>query len=334
MQTPTEGPETPTRVRTPDAHFTGLPDFPFLPHYLSVPWPAGDGPLRMHYLDEGPRDAPVILMVHGEPSWSYLYRHLVPVFVAAGYRTVVPDLIGFGRSDKPTRPWDYSFAAHLDWLGALLTALDLHKVTLVCQDWGGPVGLGVLARESERFSAVVAANTMLHTAAPELAGRTTWAAHAVDDNDCRLNQGLLDWARHGQREAHFLAGDSLQWATLTELPPAVIAAYDAPFPGEWHKVGMRQFPLLIPLTPSDPGAAINRETWAMLSAFERPFLTLFSDADPTTHGWEALFRERIPGARDQPHQVLAGAGHFWQEDCGTEAAQIILDWLAGHHLTP
>ncbi|WP_116367517.1 haloalkane dehalogenase [Parahaliea mediterranea] len=322
-----DGPDVPEVVRTPDARFANLPDFAFAPHYHSVSGPAGE--LRMHYLDEGPRDAPVVLLLHGEPSWCYLYRRMIPLFVAAGYRAVAPDLIGFGRSDKPTRPWYYHFASHVDWLEALVTGLDLTDITLVCQDWGGPVGLGVLARQMPRFARVVAANTMLHTASAELAGRTAWAAHASGEDDSTVNRGLLDWARHGLREAHFEAGDSLQFATVSALAPAVVAAYNAPFPGEWHKAGMRQFPLLIPLTSSDPGAAINRDTWAALSRFDRPFLTLFSDADPTTRGWEALFQERVPGAAGQPHAVLAGAGHFWQEDCGEQAARRIVAWMAG-----
>lgn len=328
MSIPCAGPEVPPVVRTPDECFEALPDFPFAPSYVTVPWHGGDTGLRMHYIDEGPRDAPVILMVHGEPSWSFLYRKLIPVFAAAGYRAIAPDLVGFGRSDKPTHHWDYSVAAHIDWLDALVRALDLERITLVCQDWGGPVGLGVLARHPQRFSAVVAANTPLHTGAASLAGHLSWAAHASSEQDATVNAGLLDWGRHSQREADFLASVSLHFATARDLPPAVAAAYDAPFPSEWHKAGMRQFPLLIPLTTSDPGAAINRDTWQALEGFENPFLTLFSDSDPTTAGWEAQFRERVPGARDQPHGVLENAGHFWQEDCGEQAATRICDWLA------
>lgn len=327
MTIPDNGPDIPDRVRTSDQRFAGLPDYPFAPRYCQVPWPGRDVDLRMHYIDEGPRDAPVVLMVHGEPSWSYLYRRMIPVFTRAGYRAIAPDLVGFGRSDKPTRHWDYSLASHVHWLESLVKTLELENLTLVCQDWGGPVGLGVLARQSARFCAVVAANTMLHTAGPELAGRTTWAAHARDEQDVTVNAALLDWARHSQREAQFLASVSLQFATARDMPPEVAAAYDAPFPSEWHKAGMRQFPLLIPLTPGDPGAAINRDTWAALERFDRPFLTLFSDGDPTTRGWETLFRERVPGARGQPHQVLENAGHFWQEDCGAEAAEGIVAWL-------
>ncbi|MBA6414168.1 alpha/beta fold hydrolase [Parahaliea sp. F7430] len=327
MTVVTRGPDVPAVLRTAEECFANLADFPFAPHYQQVSLAGGRQTLRMHYIDEGPREAPVLLLLHGEPSWSYLYRKLVPLFTAAGYRVVAPDLIGFGRSDKPTRSWDYSFSAHIQWLRELVLGLDLQRITLVCQDWGGPVSLGVLAQEPERFAAVVVANTMLHTAGPELAGRTTWAVHASGEQDSTVNRLLLDWARAGLRESHFVAGESLQHATVSHLPESVIAAYNAPFPSEWHKVGMRQFPLLIPLTASDPGAEINRATWAALENFERPFLTLFSDSDPTTAGWEALFRERVPGAKSQPHGQLQGAGHFWQEDCGTEAAEQILAWL-------
>jgi len=327
VRTAESGPEIPDVVRTPEACFDQLVDFPFEPHYRTLALAGGSSTLRMHYVDEGPRAAPVLLLLHGEPSWSYLYRHMVPVFSAAGYRVIAPDLIGFGRSDKPTRPWDYSFAAHVQWLQELVQGLDLQRVTLICQDWGGPVGLAVLAREIDRFVAVVAANTMLHTAGAELAGRTSWAVHASGEQDCTVNSYLLDWARHGLRSAHFLASESLQGATVGVLSPEVVAAYDAPFPSEWHKVGMRQFPLLIPLTEHDPGAALNRETWNALAGFERPFLTLFSDSDPTTQGWETLFRERVPGAEGQPHRQLPAAGHFWQEDSGAEAAAGIVEWL-------
>jgi haloalkane dehalogenase len=268
------------------------------------------------------------MMVHGEPTWSYLYRKLVPVFVDAGYRAVAPDLIGFGRSDKLTFAPGYTFAAHVDWLQGLVNTLDLSGITLVCQDWGGPVGLAVLAREPERFSRVVVANTMLHTAEPVLQGRLEWAVHATGDTESTVSSYLLDWMRHSQRTVDFEASASIPGATARGVQPEVAAAYDAPFPGEWHKAGMRQFPLLIPVTQSDPGASLNRVTWAALAEFHRPLLTLFGDSDPPTRGWEAIFRERVPGARGQPHQTLERAGHFWQEDCGEEAARIIVDWMA------
>jgi haloalkane dehalogenase len=327
MSHPTEGPEIPLAVRTDDARFEGLPDFLFAPRYVEVDPPRDGEPLRLHYVDEGPRGAPVVLMVHGEPTWSFLYRKLIPVFRDAGLRAIAVDQIGFGRSDKPTRPADYSFARHVAWLRQAVVALDLRDITLVCQDWGGPIGMGVLAQEPERFARVCAANTMLHTAEPELAGRLAWSAHAVGDADAQVSTALLDWRGASTRAPEFDASPSIPFATARGVTPEVAAAYDAPFPSEWHKAGLRQYPVLIPVTPSDEGAAINRQTWEVLRAFDRPFLTLFGDSDPPTQGWAEIFRERVPGAQGQPHRTLERAGHFWQEDCGDEAAALIVDWI-------
>lgn len=326
-QIPTEGPEIPIAVRTDEARFADLPGFPFAPHYVDVANPYAETALRMHYVDEGPRDAPVVLMVHGEPAWSFLYRKLIPVFTAAGLRSIALDQIGFGRSDKPTRPSHYSFANHVDWVRQLVVALDLRNVTLVCQDWGGPIGMGVVAREMDRFSRICAANTMLHTAEPALAGRLEWAVHASDEQDSTVNAALLDWRMASTRAPDFEASPSIPFATARGVSDEVAAAYDAPFPSEWHKAGMRQYPILIPVTESDEGAAINRATWAALARFERPFLTLFGDSDPPTRGWAEIFRERVPGAKGQPHRTLERAGHFWQEDCGAEAAALVVDWI-------
>jgi len=327
MTAPFDGPPIPPAVRTDEARFTSLPGYPFRPHYAFVENPNHPDRLRMHYVDEGPPDAPVVLMVHGEPTWSYVYRKLVPVFAGAGRRAIAVDLIGFGRSDKPTRAAHYSFENHVGWLEALVRVLDLREITLVCQDWGGPVGMGVLARDPERFARVVAGNTMLHTAEAELEGRIAWAAHASGDADATVSTALLDWMHLSHRAPDFDAGPSIAFATAREVAPEVVAAYDAPFPTEWHKAGMRQFPVLIPVTPTDPGAAINRETWKALAAFDRPFLTLFGDSDPATRGWDRIFHERVPGATGQPHQILENTGHFWQEDRGEPAARIILDWM-------
>ena len=328
MSIPTSGPPIPPVVRTDESRFENLPGYPFEPRFVEVEDPDGEAPLRMYYVDEGPRDAEVVLMIHGEPTWSYLYRKMVPVFVEAGLRAVAVDLIGFGRSDKPTQPFRYSFERHIDWLGALVGRLDLRQIQLVCQDWGGPIGLGVVCRESDRFTRIVAGNTMLHTADPGLAGRLDWAVHGAGDHDSTVNGFLLDWMRHAHRSARFDASASVVGSTARGVEPAVAAAYDAPFPSEWHKAGMRQFPALIPVTRSDAGAAINEATWRALASFEGPFLTLFGDSDPATRGWAEIFQERIPGAAGQPHQILERAGHFWQEDCGAEAAALIADWIA------
>jgi haloalkane dehalogenase len=267
-------------------------------------------------------------MAHGEPTWSYLYRKMIPVFAEAGLRAIAFDHIGFGRSDKLTRAPHYSFELHIEWLRELVVSLDLRDITIVCQDWGGPIALGMLAREVERCSRVVAGNTILHNGEAELAGRLAWAAHASGEQDSTVANALLDWMHYSHRAVEFAAGDSIGSSTARDVAPDVVAAYDAPFPSEWHKAGLRHFPLLIPVTRTDPGAAINRATWQVLREFDRPFLTLFGDSDPPTRGWETIFRERVPGAKDQPHQTLERAGHFWQEDCGDEAARIIVDWIA------
>ena len=327
MSIPTEGPPIPPAVRTPEARFVDLPDFPFEPHYLEVANPHDETPLRMHYVDEGPSDAEVVLMVHGEPTWSFLYRKLIPVFADAGLRAVAVDQIGFGRSDKPTRAAHYSFENHIEWVRQAVVALGLERITLVCQDWGGPIGMGVFAREQNRFARICAANTMLHTAEPELAGRLDWAVHASSETESTVSSALLDWRQASTRAPEFDASPSIPFATARGVSPEVAAAYDAPFPSEWHKAGMRQYPALIPVTTSDEGAAINRSIWAALANFDRPFLTLFGDADPPTAGWDAIFRERVPGAAGQPHATLENAGHFWQEDCGAEVAERLVDWI-------
>ncbi|MGI9289469.1 MAG: haloalkane dehalogenase [Pseudomonadales bacterium] len=327
MTVPLSGPEVPPVVRTDDVRFTNLPGYSFDPHYVEVQNQVAEGTLRMHYVDEGPTDGPVVLMVHGEPTWSYLYRKMVPLFAAAGFRAIAPDHIGFGRSDKLTWSPYYTFDNHIEWLRELVVTLDLRDITVVCQDWGGPISLGVLAREAKRFDRVVAGNTMLHTAEPELEGRIDWAAYASSEYDSTVNTILLDWMHFSHRALDFDASGSLPVSTVRELTPGVAAAYDAPFPTEWHKAGMRHFPLLIPVTRTDPGAKINLEIWKALANFERPFLTLFSDSDPATRGWDEIFRERVPGAKGQPHQTLERAGHFWQEDCGDDAAPLIIDWM-------
>ncbi len=306
-------------LRTPEERFRDLPGHDVEPRWVEVPAADDVPPLRMHHVDEGPRDAPVALLMHGEPTWSYLYRRVVPRLVDAGIRAVAPDLIGFGRSDKPASPRDYSFARHLAWVRSLVEQLDLRRVTLVCQDWGGPIGLGVLAAAPERFDAVVAANTILPTADPELTdGVLEWRSDA-----------LLSWIVGSQRTPEFSAGEIVRGVCARPVSDAVVAAYDAPFPDERYRAGARQFPLLIPITPDDPGAALNRETWKVLQGFERPFVTAYSDGDPSTAGWDAIFRARVPGARGRENVTIERAGHFLQEDAGEELAQIIIDTVRG-----
>jgi haloalkane dehalogenase len=298
-------------LRTPDARFENLPGYPFAPHYVEVP--SGDGgSLRLHTVDEGPRQAAPVLLLHGEPSWSYLYRKMIPILVEAGHRAVAPDLVGFGRSDKPTERSAYTFQRHVDWTRAFVERLDLRGITLVCQDWGGLIGLRLVAEHPERFDRVVAANTMLPT------------------GDTHPGEAFMGWQKFSQEVPVFPTGQILNGATQTELSPEVVAAYDAPFPDESYKAGARQFPMLVPVSPDDPAAEPNRRAWAVLERFDKPFLTAFSDGDPITRGAEAVLRERIPGAKGQRHVTIEGGGHFLQEDCGEELARVVAEFIAAN----
>jgi haloalkane dehalogenase len=292
-------------LRTPDERFLNLPGFPFLPQYLEV------GGLRMHYVDEGPRGAAPLLLLHGEPSWSYLYRKMIPVFTAAGLRAIAPDLIGFGRSDKPARREDYTYQRHVDWLRDFLFALELREITLVCQDWGGLIGLRLVAEEGDRFARVVAANTFLPT------------------GDVSPGPAFLAWQKFSQETPRFHAGGIVKGGCAKDVAPEVVAAYDAPFPDERFTAGARQFPLLVPTSPQDPAAAANRAAWQHLEEFKRPFLTAFSDRDPITRGGDKALVARVPGARAQHHVTIEGAGHFLQEDAGEEFAVVVRDFVRG-----
>ncbi len=311
-------------LRTPDDRFVGLPGYPFSPRYVEVEADGMD-PLRMHYLDEGPSDGPVALLLHGQPTWSYLYRKVVPVLVAAGIRVIAPDNIGFGRSDKPTRATDYTFARHIEWARSLVTGLDLRNITLVAQDWGGPIGFSVLAAEPDRFARVVATNTILHTADPALADRLTWAVHGEGESRVVLEQALVDYLLYTQRAPELRASDFIGAATMTPLSAEVLAAYDAPYPTVEHTAGLRQMTALLPLTRNDVGARIGRRTMRALEQFDRPFVTAYSDGDPATRGWDQVFQERVPGARGRAHVTIGGAGHFLQEDAGSELGRVVAE---------
>jgi len=311
-------------LRTPDDRFAGLPDYPFEPRYADV---RADGldPLRMHYLDEGPADGPVALLLHGQPTWSYLYRKVVPVLVAAGIRVIAPDNIGYGRSDKPVVATDYTFARHIEWTRSLVTGLDLRDITLVAQDWGGPIGFSVLAAEPDRFARVVAANTILHTADPALADRLTWAVHGVGDSRVVLEESLVDYLLYTQRAPVLCPSDFVGAATMTPPDAEVLAAYDAPYPSVEYTAGLRQMIALLPLTRNDVGARIGRRTMRALEEFDRPFVTAYSDGDPATRGWDRVFQERVPGARGRQHVTIEGAGHFLQEDAGEELGRVVAE---------
>jgi haloalkane dehalogenase len=287
-------------LRTPDDRFAGLADWPFAPSYLELP---GDPALRLHYVDEGPRDGAVVLLMHGEPSWAYLYRMVIPVLVAQGYRVIVPDLIGFGRSDKPTQRTDYTYERHVAWMSAWLTALDLKDITLFCQDWGGLIGLRLVAAFPDRFAGVIVANTGLPTGAG-------------------MTDGFKAWRDFSQNVPVMPIGMIINGGTVRNLTDAELAAYDAPYPDETYKEGARQFPILVPVAPEQDSVAENLAAWKVLEGFDKPFLTAFSDGDPITRGGEGVFQERVPGAKGQAHVTLSG-GHFLQEDCSAEIAALI-----------
>ncbi|MGH3643598.1 MAG: haloalkane dehalogenase [Mycobacterium sp.] len=313
-------------LRTPDARFESLPDYPFPPNYVQV-GTRGIDSLRMHYVDAGPADGQVVLLAHGQPTWSYLYRHVIRVLADAGLRVIAPDNIGYGRSDKLTEPTDYTFKRHVDWLYGLVTKLDLRDVTLVAQDWGGPLGLSALAREPDRFARVVATNTILHTCDPALEGELTWAHHGVGDDRMTLQESLLDYVLFYQRSPDIVPSFFLE-AVAGPLPADVLAAYDAPFPDRSYTSGLRQLIALIPLTRNDPGAAIGRATMAVLEQWHKPFLTAYSDGDPATRGWDRVFQQRVPGAHGLDHVTITGAGHFVQEQRGEELGAVIAGFVA------
>lgn len=285
-------------MRTPDERFADLPDFPYEPRYVELP----DG-LRMAYVDEG--QGPVVLLLHGEPSWSFLYRKVIEVLVGAGLRAVAPDLIGFGRSDKPAHIGDHSYAAHLAWTGAFVAALDLRDVTLVGQDWGGLIGLRLAVAEPDRYARIVAANTGLPT------------------GDFPMPETWLKFRESVRTAPTFDIARGIQSGCRTTLPEQVLAAYDAPFPDETYKAGPRAMPGLVPADPDDVEAQPNRDAWDLLTQWDKPFLVAFSDKDPISSPMAGVFRKMIPGAEGLHHPVLEGAGHFLQEDAGERLGQEI-----------
>jgi len=293
-------------LRTPDDRFDGLPGWDFAPRYVEVDDGEG-GVLRVHHLDEGPSDAAPILLLHGEPSWGYLYRHMVPVLVAAGHRCIVPDLVGFGRSDKPTRQEDHTYARQVEWMRqALFDRLDLTDITFFGQDWGGLIGLRLVAEHPDRYARVVVGNTGLPT------------------GDGRMTEAFLAWQEFARTTEVFPVGKIIAGGCTTPLPPEVVAAYDAPFPDDAHLAAARVFPSLVPTSPDDPAAAANRAAWESLRHFDRPFLCAFSDADPITRGGERVFLREVPGTAGQAHTTIEGGGHFLQEDRGPELAEAII----------
>ena len=291
-------------VRTPDSRFEGLPDYDFAPHYVDI-----DG-MRMHYVDEGPRDGGVVLLLHGEPSWSYLYRHMIPPLRDAGLRVIAPDLIGFGKSDKPTRKTDYSYAGHVGWMTAFIEALDLSGINLFCQDWGSLIGLRVAAENEHRFARIALGNGALPT------------------GDQAIPRAFKIWRTFALYSPWFPIGRILQMGTVEELSAAEVAAYDAPFPSARYKAGARAFPKLVPTTPDDPARDANRAAWDVFLQWTKPFLTTFSNRDPIMRGGEKVWQDSVPGAQGQEHVIIRNAGHFLQDDKGPELAEVLIRFIA------
>ena len=298
-------------LRTPDSRFDNLPGYDFEPHYKMIRG------YRVHYLDEGPTDGEVVLLLHGEPSWSYLYRKMIPVLTAAGYRTIVPDLIGFGRSDKPVSMDTHTYLFHVDAMTELVEQLDLRDVTFFGQDWGGLIGLRVVAENEARFARVVVGNTGLP---------------APDSRESPMSNAFMQWKVTNQA---MIDAGNMETGTLIANnvgDPSVKAAYDAPFPDPSYKAGALIMPQRVPVTVEYPGAVANAAAWEVFRQWEKPFLTAFSDNDPVTAGGHAAFQRRVPGARDQNHVTIEGAGHFLQEEKGEELAEVIAQFMRDNPL--
>ncbi|GAA4771910.1 haloalkane dehalogenase [Actinomycetospora chlora] len=296
-------------LRTPDERFDDMPGFPLVPRYVEVDDPDGGTAVRVATYAAGPEDAPAVLLLHGEPSWSYLYRHVIDTLAAAGLRAVAIDLVGFGRSDKPAQVGDHSYARHVAWTAQAVDALGLRDAVLVGQDWGGLIGLRLVAAEPERWAGVVAANTGLPTGDVDMPA-VWWQFRKAVEKASVLDVGRL-----------------VASGCARGLEPADRAAYDAPFPDEAHKAGPRAMPLLVPTRPDDPENGPNRAAWEALGRYDRPFLVAFSDSDPITGAMAPVLRDHVPGAAGLDHPVITGAGHFLQEDAGAELGRVVADFV-------
>ena len=290
-------------LRTPDDRFNDLIDFPYAPKYQEV-----DG-IRIHCLDEGYNDSEVVLLMHGEPSWAFLYRHMIPLLVEAGFRVVVPDLVGFGRSDKPTEQIDHTYRKHVDWMVKWLISLNLKNITLFCQDWGSLIGLRMAIEKQDRFKRIVLSNGGLPT------------------GDQKMSEAFTNWREFSRTTPDFSIPFIIQGGTTTKLSRDVLKGYDAPFPDDSYKAGARILPSLVPISPDDPESEANKKAIEMFKQWKKPFLTAFSDSDPITKGGDKFWQNIVPGAQNQNHITIKGAGHFLQEDRGPEIAKTIIDLI-------
>ncbi|MHA1460711.1 MAG: haloalkane dehalogenase [Promethearchaeota archaeon] len=290
-------------LNTPEERFKNLPDFPFEPHFIDV-----DG-INIHYLDEGTSQTEAILLMHGEPSWCFLYRHMIPILVKGGYRILAPDLVGFGRSDKPTEQADHTYKKHVEWMTKWLKLLDINNITLFCQDWGSLIGLRVAIENQERFSRIVLSNGGLPT------------------GEQRMTEAFLNWREFSRTADKFYVGRIIQGATTTKFSRDVLKAYEAPFPDDSFKAGARILPSLVPISKDDPEHETNKKAIEQFTKWEKPFLTAFSDGDPVTRGGDRFWQENVPGAKGQKHTTIKNAGHFVQEDKGPELANLIIEFI-------
>ncbi len=333
--------------RTPDDRFENLPGYSFAPHYTEVPDGEGGGDggtLRVHHVDEGPRDGTPVLLMHGQPTWSYLYRHMIPIIAQAGLRAIAPDLVGFGRSDKPSRREDFSYQRQVDWMNAWLRANDFSGATLVGQDWGGLIGLRMVAENPERFASVVIANSGLPApvdvseeraehvrkfrADPKPVAMEEMMQNISNPNPEFPERTFAYWQKWTWETedppVSLLIAGSVDGRTLT---PEEVAAYEAPFPDPSFKMGPRAMPSQVPTLSDDPSLPANLEAWKVFEQWEKPFLCAFSDNDPVTAGADAVLQARIPGTKGQPHTTIQGGGHFLQEGRGEELANIVVDFV-------
>ena len=291
-------------LRTPEENFLNLEGYPFSPNYITV-----DG-LRIHYVDSGQNEWETILLMHGEPSWSYLYRKMIPILTQKGFRVIAPDLVGFGKSDKPADQEDYTYSSHVKWMGKVLSELDLKNITLVCQDWGGLIGLRLAVEQEERFKRILTANTYLPT------------------GEIRMPDAWLQFRDFSQKVKKLPIGKLIQNGCVSRLSPEVLRGYNSPYPDEQYKSGARKFPALVPISKDDPEAIVNREVWKKLSLWEKPFLTAFSDSDPIMRGADKIFQRKIPGTKNKNHTIITNAGHFLQEDKGEELGEVIAKFVS------
>lgn len=308
-------------LRTPPERFENLPDFPFKEHFFYY-----NDKYRIHYLDEGPKEAKPIFLLHGEPSWSFLYRKMIPIFVQEGYRVVAPDLLGCGKSDKPIKKTDYSYKLHIDIIANLVEHLDLHEITPFFQDWGGLIGLRVVAKIPERFNRVVIGNTGLPdaTGLQGLIGNFMFQRQIkkrgkITEKEFKEHPGFINWIAFSQTVENFHAAKIIQGGTLKRFTIEEFNAYDAPFPDDRYKAGVRVFPKLIPTQ-----LRANNHAWKIFENWKKPFLLTFSDGDPITKGQDKIFKKRIPGIKEHP---IVNAGHFLQEDKGPELAEVITKFI-------